>query len=154
MRIRISSHFFQSLDLSENENWRSKNFFGSASLRSCPLPIIPLCRAKEAKKQQQQQQNKAWSQVMAQLIIVSGHCLKIILSAPAIGTKSAVKAMIICSKKGRAVKIKEVAHCICWRRIHSSYRLEQDCMEGPLLTEWTLGYVQYIWHPWRFCRGE
>ena len=36
---------------------------------------------------------------------------------------------IICSKKGRAVKIKEVVHCICWRRIHSSYRLEQDCMD-------------------------
>ena len=36
---------------------------------------------------------------------------------------------IICSKKGRDEKIKEVVHCICWRRIHSSYRLEQDCMD-------------------------
>lgn len=31
---------------------------------------------------------------MAQLVIVSGHGLKITLRAPAIGTKSAVKAMI------------------------------------------------------------
>ena len=36
---------------------------------------------------------------------------------------------IICSKKGRAEKVKEVVHCICWRRIQSSYRLEQDCMD-------------------------
>jgi len=36
---------------------------------------------------------------LAQLVIVSGHCLKIILSAPAIGTKSAVKAMILSALK-------------------------------------------------------
>ena len=98
MRIRFSSLFFQSFDPSENENWRSKNFFGSAGHCVWPLP-------------------------------------KNYFEHPCYWHKVPCKGNdIICSKKGRAVKIKEVVHCIFWRRIHSSYRLEQDCMEWPPLT--------------------
>ena len=79
--------------------------------------------------------------------------LEIILS-PSIGTKSAVEAMILSPLKREELCRPIMKHCVCWRRTHSSYRLEQDCMGWPTLTERTLGYVQCMWHPWRFCGGE
>ena len=88
MRISISSLFFQLFDQSENENWRSKNFFGSAGHCVWPLP-------------------------------------KIYFERPCYWHKVCCKGNdIICSKKGRAVKIKEVVHCICWTRIQSILHID------------------------------
>ena len=42
-----------------NRGWRNRSL---SSLRSCPLPIIPLCLSRETKKQTKK--NHAWSQVI------------------------------------------------------------------------------------------